>query len=48
MSAKGYAGYWTDYSYRGRMPDGKWQMFATPEEYFEAYDEAILKWEMSR
>lgn len=30
-------GYWTRYSYRGKMPDGTWAEFATPTEYHEAY-----------
>lgn len=46
--AKGYAGYWTEYSYRGRMPDGKWAWFVSDQEYREAYDEAVYKWEMAK
>jgi len=30
-------GYWTRYSYRGKMPNGIWMEFATPSEYREAY-----------
>jgi hypothetical protein len=40
---KGYAGYWTGYSYRGRMPDGRWEYFVSPTEYHEAYDDEELK-----
>lgn len=44
----GYAGYWTDYSYRGRMPDGSWKYFSSPKEYMEAYDEAVLEKELAK
>lgn len=32
-------GYPTKYGYRGKMPGGEWRLFATEEEYAEAYTE---------
>lgn len=32
-------GYWTGYSYRGRMADGSWRDFASEQEYLEALKE---------
>lgn len=32
------AGYWSEYSYVGRMPDGKWRRFVNRKEYEEAYN----------
>lgn len=32
-------GYWTGYSYCGRMPDGGWRYFVNRKEYEEAYNE---------
>ena len=32
-------GYHTKYGYRGKMPGGEWRLFATEEEYAEAYTE---------
>lgn len=43
-----YAGYWTNYKYMGRMPDGKWRTFGSPEEYWEAYDYEVLKKGLSK
>lgn len=32
------AGYWSEYSYVGKMPDGKWRRFVNRHEYEEAYN----------
>jgi hypothetical protein len=34
-------GYWIAYSYVGFMPDGSRRYFASPEDYKEAYQDAI-------
>ena len=34
-------GYPVGYGWRGRMPDGSWILFATEQEYIEAFEEAL-------
>ena len=34
-------GYPVSYGWRGRMPDGSWQLFATEQEYIEAFWAAL-------
>lgn len=39
MPKQHYCGYWTEYSYCGRMPNGEWKYFCSPEDYKEAFDQ---------
>lgn len=34
-------GYLSSCGWKGRMPDGTWRLFATEDEYLEAFKEAL-------